>query len=230
MRKTTRLLSGLFVLSFALPALWGAVAHGAVVDDPIHPYPSNYHYQLRDVSGSRDGHTIAGAQWFATSIENWFWSYYNRDDATHIRYLRTRGGEAPEVPIVTSADLLYEYNHVYIDEPQPYPVSSLYDPYMDPLESLFLVIPEGRGDLKIRLANDRGHHFPWPTPESNDVVSRDVMEDILINDLPNYNVQATPKSPQRVAPGTPWNRRFASLPPRRTTTAASRGTRPSASP
>ena len=65
MRKTTRLLSGLFVLSFALPALWGAAAHGAVVDDPIHPYPSNYHYQLRDVSGSRDGHTIAGAQWFA---------------------------------------------------------------------------------------------------------------------------------------------------------------------
>ena len=98
MRKTTRLLSGLFVLSFALPALWGAATHGAVVDDPIHPYPSNYHYQLRDVSGSRDGHTIAGAQWFATSIENWFWSYYNRDDATHIRYLRTRGGEAPEVP------------------------------------------------------------------------------------------------------------------------------------
>ena len=208
MRKTTRLLSGLFVLSFALPALWGAAAHGAVVDDPIHPYPSNYHYQLRDVSGSRDGHTIAGAQWFATSIENWFWSYYNRDDATHIRYLRTRGGEAPEVPIVTSADLLYEYNHVYIDEPQPYPVSSLYDPYMDPLESLFLVIPEGRGDLKIRLANDRGHHFPWTAPESNDVVSRDVMEDILINDLPNYNVQATPKSPQRVAPRNSMEQTF----------------------
>ncbi len=34
MRKTTRLLSGLFVLSFALPALWGAAAHGAVVDHP----------------------------------------------------------------------------------------------------------------------------------------------------------------------------------------------------
>ena len=198
MRKTTHLLSGFFVLSFALSALWGAAAYGAVVDDPIHPYPSNYHYQLRDVSGSRDGHTIAGAQWFATSFENWFWRYYNTDD-THIRYLRTRGA-GTERAIVTSADLVYDRNRVYIDEWQPYPVGPLYDPYMDPIDSLFLVIPEGRGDLKIRFANDRGHHFPWPTPESNDIVSRDAMQDILINDIPNYDVQATPKNPQRVAP------------------------------
>ena len=198
MRKTTHLLSGFFVLSFALSALWGAAAYSAVVDDPIHPYPSNYHYQLRDVSGSRDGHTIAGAQWFATSFENWFWRYYNTDD-THIRYLRTRGA-GTERAIVTSADLVYDRNRVYIDEWQPYPVGPLYDPYMDPIDSLFLVIPEGRGDLKIRFANDRGHHFPWPTPESNDIVSRDAMQDILINDIPNYDVQATPKNPQRVAP------------------------------
>jgi len=211
MRKTTRLLSGLFVLSFALSALWGSVAHGAVVDDTIHPYPSNYHYQLRDVSGSKDGHTIAGAQWFATSFENWFSKLSSgAGESDRFRYLRTRGGEAPEVPIVTSADILYEHNHVYIDELQPYPEGPLYDRYMDPIDSLFLVLPKGRGGLKIRFANDRAHHFPWPDPASNDVVSndvvshdivsRDAMQDILINDLPNYDVQATPQNPQRVAP------------------------------
>lgn len=202
--------NGLFVLFLVVSTLWGAAAHGAV-SDPIHPYPSNYHYQLRDVSGSRDGHTIAGAQWFATSFENWFWNQFHTDEI-HLRYLRTRGGEAPEVPMVTSADLLYDHNHVYVDEPQPYPTSALYDPYMDPIDSLFLVLPEGRGTWKIRFANDRAHHFPWPIPASGDVVSRDAMQDILINDLPNYAVQAYPNVPQRVAPRESLEQTFRFVP------------------
>ena len=209
MRKTTRLSHVLSILCLAA-ALAATAAQGAV-SDPIHPYPSNYHYQLRDVSGSRDGHTIAGAQWFATSFENWFWNQFHTDEI-HFRYLRTRGGEAPEVPMVTSADLLYDHNHVYVDEPQPYPTSTLYDPYMDPIDSLFLVLPEGRGTWKIRFANDRAHHFPWPIPDSGDVVSRDAMQDILINDLPNYTVQAYPNVPQRVAPRESLEQTFRFVP------------------
>ena len=204
--RTMRLRQGFFVLFFAACALLGAEARGAVVDDPIHPYPSDYHYQLRDVSGVRDGHTIEGAQWFATSFENWFWSSFHTDN-THIRYLRTRGA-GTERAMVTSADLVYDYNHVYIDEWQPYPVGPLYDAYMDPIESLYLVIPEGRGSWTIRFANDRAHHFPWPEPASSDVVSRDAMQDILIDDLPNYTVQAAPNTPQRVAAGDSMEQTF----------------------
>lgn len=208
MKRNMRSLRWLLVIFLAGAALWGSDAHGAL-PDPIHPYPkSDYQYQLRDVSGPRDGHTIAGAQWFSTSFENWFWRIFHEDD-THPRYRRTRGGEAPVVPMVTSADLLYDFEHVYIDEPQPYPVTPLYDSYMDPIESLFLVIPEGRGELRVRFANHWARHFPywWNTPASPDVASRDIMEDVLVS-VPEYDVQAHPDVPQRVAQGASMERTF----------------------
>lgn len=214
--RTMRSRQGFFLLFFVAWALLGAEAQGAVVTDPTHPYIANYHYQLRDVSGVPDGHTIEGAQWFATSFENWFWNYFNDDD-THGVYRRTLGG-GTEVPMLTSADLIYRFNNVYVDEPQPYAnwPSELYDDYMDPIESLYLVIPEGRGDWTIRFANDRAHHYPWPQPDPTANISNDVMEDIVISDrfdlldsfsrstYPKlsdyYTVQATPDRPQRIAP------------------------------
>ena len=39
-------------------------------------YADEYFYQLRDVSGNYDRHTIAGSQWFAIVPENWFRYYY----------------------------------------------------------------------------------------------------------------------------------------------------------
>ena len=239
MSKTVRLVSGALVLLAALAA--GGAAWGAVAD-PIHDYPSfndyadadryytfgdhtteyGYHYQLRDVSGARDGHTVAGAQWFATSYENYLWRYVNEDLNGRLLYRRTLGGETPEVPLTTSADLLYDFEAVYIDEPQPYPAypdTRYRDACMDPIESIALVLPEGRGQFKVSLANHYARHFPYwwresggghtpinPPPVlsgdvvSHDVISRDVMEDVLLS-AEGYAVSVQPNRPQRVMPG-----------------------------
>lgn len=186
MKKLTLLLSCVLAL-LTIPA-WGA--------DPVHLYPPpgfdptqyyydwydyyDYHdrflYQLRDVSGERDGHTIAGAQWFATVYENWFWEFFHPNyvipDDHYGRYRRTLGGEAPVVPLTTSADLLHDFGHVYIDEPEPYETwtgidTRWYDSYMDPIESVFLVIPEGRGELRVNFANHYGRHFPYWWDQNN---------------------------------------------------------------
>lgn len=140
------------------------------------------YYQLRDVSGERDGHTIAGAQWFATVwdmrwINNAWYSY--RD---------TEGGEAPDVPMVTSADLLYNFSSVYMEDPE-HNVTGGDDVSFDPIESVYLVIPQGRGSMKINFGNDYAQHNPWsPQP---------AMEDVLVS-VPDYTTRVEPMKPQLV--------------------------------
>ena len=130
-------------------------------------YDDRYFYQLRDVSGVYDRHTIAGSQWFAVVPENWFRYYYY--DTEHEAYSngeygvfwRTLGGEAPTVNIVTSADLLHDFDYIYIDEPEPYPASYYHDLSMDPIVNLFLVIKEGSGEFNINFGNHYARHFPY---------------------------------------------------------------------
>ncbi len=99
---------------------------------------------------------------------------YNTDD-THIRYLRTRGGEAPEGPYRDLGGPCTTTITFISTGGSPYPVSPLRS-YMDYLESLFLVVRSG--DLEVRLANIRSAPFPGPPQRSNDIVSRDVMEEL----------------------------------------------------
>ena len=140
-------------------------------------YADEYFYQLRDVSGNYDRHTIAGSQWFAIVPENWFRYYYydtehdDYSDGLYGVFWRTLGGEAPTVNIVTSADLLYDFGYVYIDEPEPYPASYYHDAAMDPIMNLFLVIKEGSGEFNIDFANHYARHFPywWRSTGSNNV-------------------------------------------------------------
>ena len=187
-----RMIPGVLALLIVMTgAAWGAV------QDPVHDFPDfykipedydgyyyyfnrydyNFNYQLRDVSGVRDGHTIAGAQWFATVYENALWNniyreeIMNGDERTwyHPVYRRTLGGEMPEIPMVTSADLLYDFESVYLNEPEPYPAATIndywwiysHDLYPDPVETLCLVIPEGRGEFDVSLANHYARHFPY---------------------------------------------------------------------
>lgn len=193
MKKLTLLLSCVLAL-LTIPA-WGATT---IIDDPIHAFPDfylhddeyyytfgrydyNFNYQLRDVSGERDGHTIAGAQWFATIYENTLWNniyrYEIQTDETWYRwrYRRTLGGEMPEITMVTSADLLYDFESVFIDEPEPYPASTIYqnwwiyshDVFFDPIETVCVVIPEGRGELRVDFGNHYARHFPYWWDEYN---------------------------------------------------------------
>lgn len=212
MKVKTRLV--LFALAVVVSSC--GAAQGAATD-PIHDYPTftdpnadyyytfgdyttspdfGYNYQLRDVSGANDGHTIAGGQWFATVYENYLWRYINEDPGTRLLYRRTLGGGAPDAAMTASADLLYDFNHVYIDEPEPYPAwpdTRYRDSYMDPIESAALVFPNGRGEFRVSLANHYARHFPywWDTnnnpvnPNSYTVVvytlSADVSGDTVMN-------------------------------------------------
>ncbi|MBR1417510.1 MAG: hypothetical protein IJ576_00935 [Synergistaceae bacterium] len=131
-------------------------------------FDNGYFYQLRDVSGVYDRHTIAGSQWFAVTYENWYKLRYT--DLTlgedYGIFWRTLGGEAPTINIVTSADLLHDFDYIYIDEPEPYPESYYHDRAMDPLVNLFLVIKEGSGEFNINFANHYARHFPYWWDES----------------------------------------------------------------
>ena len=147
-------------------------------------YPYSY-YQLRDVSGLRDGHTIAGSQWFATVTEGWW-----ENNVWHTRW-DTHGGEAPGVPMVTSADLIHDFSSVYLEDPQR---ENNYgnDPDFDPIESVYLVIKEGRGELKLNFGNDYSYHTPYG--------AQDAMEDVLLS-VPDYAVQVRPSKPELVEAG-----------------------------
>jgi hypothetical protein len=148
------------------------------------------YYQLRDVSGQRDGHTVAGSQWFAVVREGrWVtpgtWEAASED---------THGGEAPSVTMVTSADLLYDFSSVYLDDPQ-HNTTMGDDVSFDPIKSVYLVIKEGRGELKLDFGNDYARHTPYPSGGP-----QDVMEDVLLS-VPDYATRVTPSSPQPVASG-----------------------------
>ena len=144
------------------------------------------YYQLRDVSGERDGHTIAGSQWFATVREGrWI------DNAWGI-YRDTHGGEAPTVPMVTSADLISDFKGVYLEDPQ-HNASYGDDVSFDAVESVYLVLKEGRGDLKVLFGNDYAHHSPYGP--------QNAMEDLLLA-IPGYTTRATPGRPQLVSGGS----------------------------
>ncbi|MBQ9565247.1 MAG: hypothetical protein IJU98_06635 [Synergistaceae bacterium] len=255
MKKAIALLVGLLAVAVAAGASWGATNddpfnHYDLYTSPIvdtSPYYNGdlgFYYQLRDVSGEkRDGHTIAGAQWFATTYENYLRLQYNwyhnitETDPARYLYRRTLGGEMSEVPMTTLADLLNYFDYVYVDEPEPYrnwllnyggylPTQRLYDEYVNPMETIYMVIPEGRGEMKINFANHYARHFPYwwwsattgtgnngdetntdvnpPTVTiSGDVVSlisHDIMEDIRMS-AGEYTITVTPSRAQRVAPG-----------------------------
>lgn len=233
----------LCLLSLALAVALAGVAWGA---DLIHYYEyynlvdspeefanvgteeapnSGFYYQLRDVSEKRyDGHTLARAQWFATTYENYLW-HQDPDTRTiegHPIYRRTLGGETANVPVATLADLLRSFDYVYINEPQPYtqwleahsyPIipDNYYDTYMNPLESLCVVLPEGRGTLNVKLKNHYARHFPyWYSVDANgdtivsnpvtpDTSSRDIMEDVRMT-VEGYRTYVTPTYAQRVLP------------------------------
>ncbi|MDR1378392.1 MAG: hypothetical protein LBJ36_05010 [Synergistaceae bacterium] len=146
------------------------------------------YYQLRDVSGERDGHTIAGSQWFATVLENrWINSVWSADWDTH-------GGEAPGVPVVTSADLIHDFSSVYLEDPL-HDTTLGDDVSFDPIQSMFLVLKEGQGELKLNFGNNYVYHGPYsPTG------SQDVMEDVLLS-VPDYNTRVVPGSPELVNSG-----------------------------
>ncbi len=187
--KIKRLLS---VLIFAALLLSAKDAECAVCPMPG-TWLSDYCYQLRDVSGPKDGHTISGAQWFTTVFENWLANKVTSDDLCSYRI--THGGQAPAVPMVTSADLVYDFSPVYMEDPR-HMISPYSDAYFDPIESVFLVIPEGKGDLNISFGNDYGsNNLKVYMPP--DVKSKDVMQDILVS-VPGYTVTPAITAPKLI--------------------------------
>ena len=127
-------------------------------------------YQLRDVTGASRSEQVAGPQWFATVFENYYYYFHYPEDETHAgMYRRTMGGESPTVPFSVVGDVIDGFNFVHAEEPQPYESwmrrglinTSLYDPYPDPVESIFVVLPEGQGDFAVRFANPYARHFPF---------------------------------------------------------------------
>ena len=138
-----------------------------------------FFYQLRDITGAEGTRSsvVAGPQWFATVYENYFhyfyYALYNDDDDDDFTiafpYLRTMGGETPEVTFTVLGDILDGFNYVLASEPQPYNTwinrgiinTNYYDVYADPLESLCLVIPEGQGEFNIAFGNAYARHFPF---------------------------------------------------------------------
>ncbi len=149
------------------------------------------YYQLRDVSGERDGHTVAGSQWFATVWD----SRRPLPSVPWTTYQDTEGGEAPGVPMVTSADLLYNFRSVYMEDPQRNYTGGD-DVSFDPIESVYLVIPEGRGSMKIDFGNDFAQHNPYgPQP---------AMEDVLVS-VPDYTTRVEPGRPRLIPINAPLN-------------------------
>ncbi|MBQ6773641.1 MAG: hypothetical protein IJP48_06200 [Synergistaceae bacterium] len=139
-----------------------------------------FFYQLRDITGTRttNPNEIAGPQWFATVYENYFHYfyyalYYDDDDddfTVTFPYLRTMGGEIPDISLTVLGDIVDGFNYVLASEPEPYDTwlnrgiinTNYYDVYPDPLESLCLVIPEGQEAVfNVNFANAYARHFPF---------------------------------------------------------------------
>ncbi|MDR1731489.1 MAG: hypothetical protein LBR61_05290 [Synergistaceae bacterium] len=181
MKRNSRFSAFAFVLALVL---WTSGAASAASTNPYH----FSWYQLRDVSGEKDGHTVAGSQWFAT-VTDWHWV-----DSAWVAYRDTDGGEAPEAPMVTSADLVSDFNGVYLKDPQD-ELAWGDDVSFDPIESVCLVITEGRGELNVNFGNNYAHHMPYGTSEP-------AMEDVLLS-VPDYVTRVTPDTPTLV-PGGSW--------------------------
>lgn len=116
-------------------------------------------YQLRDVAGN----DTAGSQWFATVYENFYYNLYSAqaDNDNRGVYRRTMGGE-DSVSISAVGNLIGGFNFVTLEEPQPYAGwANVYDKYPDPMESLCLVIKNGRGDFTIKFGNPYASHYPF---------------------------------------------------------------------
>ena len=168
---------------------------GILSTEASHALP---HYQLRDVSGQRDGHTIAGSQWFATAEEG-YWNYDSTPPLWGRRWV-TVGGEAPGVTMVTSADLIQDFAPVYINDPL---YNNWWDHYagwrndasFDVLQSVYLVIKEGRGELNLDFGNNYAHYAPFPGSGP-----QDAMEDVLLS-VPEYTTRVEPGEPRFVASG-----------------------------
>ena len=141
-------------------------------------YDSDFFYQLRDITGASRQSQVAGPQWFATVYENYYTTMNVRNAGNNNNnnnaggnpaqvYRRTMGGEIPDVPVSAIGDLLDGFNFVFAEEPQPYAAwhnfvdTRVYDTYPDPLESLCIVITEGRGEFNLKFANPYARHFPF---------------------------------------------------------------------
>lgn len=141
-----------------------------------------------DYSSNKSG--VAGPQWFATVYENYSTVYNNVDINNNPNnnrndpnnqvlsrnvYRRTSGGQIDDISLSVIGDIIDGFNFVFAEEPQPYEpwlnytvndnnvntLTTLYDRYPDPLESLCVVTSGGTAKLKVRFANPYARHFPF---------------------------------------------------------------------
>ena len=155
---------------FHLPLGYNASSFDIDLSDTIlNNGDSDFFYQLRDITGATWDSEVGGPQWFATVFENWY-IYYNNYPNTNDRkiYRRTMGGEIEDVPFSVIGDILDGFNYVTAEEPEPYEAwrnyiynNRYYDVYPDPLESLCIVIANGRTDLNVKFGNPYARHFPF---------------------------------------------------------------------
>ncbi|GHV46159.1 hypothetical protein FACS1894204_07190 [Synergistales bacterium] len=199
---------GMLFLSVAL--IFVGYAEAATTNDR---YDFHY-YQLRDVSGLRSGHTVAGAQWFAT-VSDWYFSPVDN----RLGIFQDTEGAQTSVPMVTSADLIYNFQGVYMEDPQHYKGGNPYykeypdewryrteDPWdwyyhredlnFDRMDSVYLVIPDGKGELNINFYNDLASHNPPPENMFGEPYA--VTEDILVGGLNDYYSVSHLTKPQLV--------------------------------
>ncbi|NLL36432.1 MAG: hypothetical protein GX256_02780 [Fretibacterium sp.] len=208
-RKNLASWKSLLCLLFAFSIMaMGSPAHGAVGGElPLWWWNYDYGYQLRDVSDIRGGqtsdHSIARAQWFATVYERWLWRWRYPEDTEVLSFQMTQGGQAPSVPVVTSADLVTGFDHVYLEDPRHHYPPYFRDEWFDPIESMYLVIPSGRGELHFLFGNDVGRRTAWREgpygPYMPPLLTIDATEDIKVT-VPDYSTHSYPKGSELISP------------------------------